>query len=119
MTATEQLEFLQSEIKTLQERNLELEKQVSELAPPTGIELHQKIATCGIFNYDYKKISVIVDMPENEVKAQMNDKNSAMFKTYNNAKILFQYKYGCAALRNLFDGDLKAMEHIEKIINNE
>lgn len=74
------------------------------------------ISNCAAFGYDYKKIAIMLNIEENEVKQEMLNKNSELSLIYEAAKIKSEYLINTKLHELALQGDIKALEYLKKNI---
>ena len=68
----------------------------------------------GALNYQASKIAIILEVDLNEIKTELQDINSEVYKLYRKGKYMADYKIDLKIFELAQTGDMKAIERFEK-----
>lgn len=76
-------------------------------------EIRNEIINFGAFGYDAEKMAMILEWPESEIEAYLNDKDSDFYRAYRKGKETGEYMLDKKLFEMALSGDLQALQKYE------
>lgn len=73
----------------------------------------EHIINFGAFGYSARKMAIILEWPEDEIKGYLKDKDSTFYKAYYKGKETEEYMLDKKLFEMALSGDLEALERYE------